>query len=114
MAYTNAPAVIPTSGGVLLAPITMAAAGNSFYNDGRTTVIFENTNGSGSVNLTFDTPVTVDSLAVPNPVVALAFGTRKVFRFPTNVYNQPDGGTDAGMVHVDVSANAGITMLIIQ
>ena len=95
-----------------LAPTFGSADGtnqNAFYNDGRTHLHVKNGGGS-SINVTIDTPNTVDGLAISNLVVAVpAGGERIIGPFPTNIYNQLDG-----KVYVDWSGVTSVTVACLR
>lgn len=82
--------------------------GNSFANDGNTFHHVKNGSGS-SINVTYQTPGTVDDLAVTDRVVAVAAGAEKMIGpFPPGIYNQ------SGEVYVDYSAVTTITVAAIK
>lgn len=68
-----------------------AGGGDQFANTGRE--FFEVLNGGGgSVNVTFETPATVDGEPIADRVVAVAAGVRKkIGPFPTSTYNDANG-----------------------
>ena len=82
---------------------------NAFANDGRT--FLRVVNGGGSpINVTIDTPGSVDGLAVSNLVVAVTNAEdRLIGPFPTNIYNQSDG-----KVYVDWSAVTSVTVAALR
>ena len=67
-----------------------ATHGNKIPNDGKTYI--EVANGAGApINVTIDTPGTVDGMAIESLIVAVANGTRqKIGPFPLS-FNQSDG-----------------------
>lgn len=80
------------------------ADGNSFANDGNTVIHVKNGSGS-SINVTLQTPGTVDDLAVTDRVVAVAAGAEKMIGpFPPGIYNQ------SGSVYVDYSDVTTVTV----
>lgn len=82
---------------------------NAFANDGRTYLHVKN-GGGGSINVTIDTPGSVDGLAVGNLVVAVpAAGEKIIGPFPTNIYNQTDG-----KVYVDWSGVTSVTAAAVR
>jgi hypothetical protein len=85
------------------------ADGAKFANDGR--MFVDVVNGSASsINVTVQTPVTVDGLAVADLVVAVPAGeSRKIGPFPPGYYNQTDG-----MVYVDYSAVTDVTVALMR
>jgi hypothetical protein len=78
--------------------------GNTFANDGNT--FLEVANGAAApINVTIQTPGTVDGLAVAELIVAVANGvTKRIGPFPPGIYNQ------SGEVYVDYSAVTTITV----
>jgi hypothetical protein len=74
-------------------------------------------NGSGgSINVTIQTPGTVDGdLAVPERVVAVTASTTP-FLIPlaSKNYKRPAGGADAGKAYVDYSAVTSVTRAVIS
>lgn len=94
----------------LEAAYTAAVAdGAKFANDGRMFVDVVNDSAS-SINVTAQTPVTVDGLAVTDLVVAVSAGeSRKIGPFPPNIYNQSDG-----MVYLDYSAVTDVTVALMR
>lgn len=92
---------------------TYAAAnvdGNKFNNTDRT--LFHVKNASGSdVTLTFQTPGTVDGLAIAERTVVCSAGEERLWRGQPSIYNQPS--TDAGMVYVDYSAVTDVTVAVL-
>lgn len=85
------------------------ADGNKFSNDGRMFLRVLNEDAS-SINVTIQTPVTVDGLAVTDLVVAVPAGeARDIGPFPPAIYNQTDG-----MVYVDYSAVTDITVTLFR
>lgn len=91
---------------------TLSAAnadGSAFFNNGRTWVEVANASG-GPINVTIQTPRTVDGLAVADQVVAVADGTRKkIGPFPADTYNI-QSGDDAGQVYIDFSGVSSVTV----
>lgn len=90
-----------------LAP-TYAAAdsvnGQQFYNDESTFLHVKN-GGGGSINVTLNTPGTVDGLAVGDLVVAVGAGAEKMIGpFPPGIYN------NSGYVYVDYSGATSVTV----
>jgi hypothetical protein len=85
------------------------ADGAKFANDGRMFVDVLNEDAS-PINVTVQTPVIVDGLAVADLVVAVPAGeSRKIGPFPPNIYNQSDG-----MVYVDYSAVTDVTVALLR
>ncbi len=110
MARTTLVAQQPNSAGLVPSFSAANADGHAFPADRHT--IFEVVNGSGvSINVTFPTPGTVDSGALPDKVVAVAAGARKLFNFANalSLYKQSDG-----LLYVDFSAVTSITVAVLQ
>lgn len=84
------------------------ADGEKFYNNGRTFVEVLNANAA-DCTLTFQTPRTVDGLAVAEHTVVVSQNERMLIGpFPTQTFNQTS--TDAGMVYMDYSAVTDVTV----
>lgn len=80
------------------------ANGNQFANDGMCFLYVKNAGGS-PINVTVDTPGSVDGLAISNLVVAVPnAGERMIGPFPPGIYNQSDGN-----VYVDWSSVTSVT-----
>jgi hypothetical protein len=93
--------------------VTMTAANvDGHILDGGGDVILKVTNGSGgSINVTVQTPATQAGLAVSEQIVAVAAGaTKYIGRFDPSTYDRPTGAADPGMVYVDFSAVASVTV----
>jgi hypothetical protein len=91
---------------------TYAAAvadGAKFSNDGR--MFLHVKNGSGApINVTIQTPGTVDGLAIAEQVVAVTNAEeRMIGPFPPSIYNQSDG-----MVYADYSAVTDVTVALLR
>ena len=85
------------------------ADGHKFENTGREFIRVKNASGS-SVNVTIQTPGTVDGLAVADRVVAVpAAGERDIGSFTPSDYNQDDGD-----VYVDYSATSSVSAAAVQ
>src|SRR5688572_20987332 len=100
MARTTLIAQQPVSGG--LNPVFSAANVDGHAINADRHSILEVVNGSGaSINVTFVTPGTVDSGALPDKVVAIPAGERRMFNFKNAlaIYRQSDG-----TIHVNFSA----------
>lgn len=83
------------------------ADGHSVANEERTFLIVTN-GGGGSINVTVQTPGTVDTLAVSDLVVAVPNGqTRYIGPFSKSVYDQ--SGADADKIYVDFSGVTSVT-----
>lgn len=72
--------------------------------------------GGGSINVTVQTPGTVDGdLAVADRVVAVPVGTTpKLIPLNSQAYKQPTGSADVGRAYVDYSAVASVTRAVVQ
>ena len=85
-----------------------AVGGASIPGDGKTVIHVKNASAS-PINVTIQTPVQVDGLAVEERVVAVANGAEKIIG-PFNAnYNQADG-----TVYVDYSAVTSVTVAAYQ
>lgn len=99
-----------TSAGLEATYTAANADGNKFSNTDRT--LFHVKNASvGDVTLTFNTPGTVDGLAVTERTVVCSAGEERFWRGQPSIYNQPT--TDAGMVYVDYSAVVTVTVAVL-
>ncbi len=82
----------------------VAAANDAMVvNDGATKIVISNASGS-TVNIVFETPVTVlsEALAIADKTATLATGKVGIFGpFPGAYYNNPSGA-DAGKLYIDV------------
>lgn len=81
----------------------LAANDAMFVNDGQTKLVISNASGS-TVNIVFETPVTLlsEALAVADKTATLVTGKWAIFGpFPTAYYNN-QSGADAGKLYVDV------------
>jgi hypothetical protein len=110
MAYSSAVAIAATDisrAGVTVTTLATSPTGthgNKFLNDGKTYV--EVANGSGNpINVTIDTPGSVDGFAIADLVVAVAAGARKKIGPFTADFDQADG-----YVWVVCSAVTTVTM----
>lgn len=82
------------------------ADGHSIVNEGKKTWLEVLNGGAGSINVTIQTPGTIDGLAVADRVIAVGAGARKkIGPFPVAEYNQSDGA-----VYVDFSDVASVTV----
>lgn len=73
-------------------------------------ILLVNNGGAGSINVTVQTPATVDGLAVAEQVVAVAAGQmRAIGPFRPTTYDRPVGAVDAGLVYVDFSGVTSVT-----
>ncbi len=71
-------------------------------------------NGSGApINVTLDTTRTVDTLAVPDRVLAVAAGAVGIIPLDPQLYRQ-GSGADAGRGYVDYSAVTTVTRAVIR
>ena len=83
--------------------------GHNVANDGK--VVLEVKNGSGApINVTFQTPGSVDGNAIADLVVAVPAGGDKICGpFPPGIYNQADG-----TMYVDFSAVTTVTVAALR
>ncbi|MFD4196621.1 hypothetical protein [Amycolatopsis thermoflava] len=74
------------------------------------------TNGSGSsINVTVESPVTVDGLAVAELVVAVPAGATKfIGPFRQSTFGRPVGDPDAGRAYVNYSAQTDVDRAVIS
>ena len=87
-------------GGVVPSAVVIPTDGVQFANTGKEFILLNNTD-VGAVNVTFQTPQTVDSLAVAERVVAMGAGEERMLGpFPPTTYNQ------LGQLFID-AANCG-------
>lgn len=109
MARTLLPDQQPTTGGLEPAYTAAGVDGHAF-NCNRGTVLEVETGGT-AVNLTFATPGTVDSGAIPDKVVAIPANKRRRFGFKDQLalYRQLDG-----TVWLDVSPQTNVTLAVVQ
>ncbi len=96
-----------TSAGLEATYVAANADGNKFNNTDRTLFHVKN-GGGGDVTLTFQTPGTVDGLAIAERTVVCTAGEERFWRGQPSIYNQPT--TDAGMVYVDYSGVVSVTV----
>lgn len=83
--------------------------GHKFKNDGKT--ILHIKNGAVALNLTVQTPGTVDGLAVADRVVAVGASTDKfIGPFPASQYNQAADG----MVYIDYDDLSNVTVAVLR
>jgi hypothetical protein len=89
--------------------IAATADGQMFANDGR--MILHVKNGAGApINVTIQTPGSVDGLAIAEQVVAVTNGEERfIGPFPTNIYNQADE-----KVYVDYSSPTTVTVAVLR
>lgn len=95
--------------GLVVALAAANADGHKFLNRGDE--YLEVVNGSaGSIDVTVQTGKTVGGRAVADDAVAVDAGdTAKIGPWDEDIYNQPSGA-DAGMVYVDFSDVADVTV----
>lgn len=68
-----------------------------------------------SVNVTVQTPVTVDGLNVEELIVAVPAGQfRLIGPFPPRTFAQPTTSPDAGRAYVDYSAQTSVTRAVLK
>lgn len=110
-------ALVPTDTADEGAVVTFTAAnaaGHSIPGGGDTILLVNNASG-GSINVTVQTPATEDGLAVADQVVAVGAGVIKsIGRFKPTLYDRPSGGADPGLVYVDFSAVATVTVAAVN
>jgi hypothetical protein len=89
---------------------TVTSEGVSVANDGRMVLEVKNTSAS-SVNVTVQTPGSIDGLAIADLVVAVPAtnGDKIIGPFQPGIYNQPDG-----TIYVDFSAVASVTVAALR
>ncbi|GAA1549944.1 hypothetical protein GCM10009804_03160 [Kribbella hippodromi] len=95
--------------------LTAVSANNDVIDAG--SVFLQVANGSGSsINVTVNSPVTVDGLTVGPLVVAVGAGATKLIGpFPVATFARPSSsGTDVGRVYVDYSATTSITRAVVS
>ena len=81
------------------------ADGHSVVNDGKKTFVHVKNGSASSINVTIQTPNTVDDLTVSDRVVAVPAGAERLIGpFPVETYSQSDGA-----VYVDFSAVTTVT-----
>ena len=87
-----------------------SANNNTFANDGHTIIEVKNTSGS-PINVTIETPGTVDGNAVADLVVAVpaTSGDKIIGPFPPSIYNQT-----GGVIYLDWSATTNVTVAVIR
>lgn len=82
-----------------------AAGGDSFPNDGKDTFAHVKNGSGGSIDVTIETPGTVDGLAIADRVVAVPAGEeRMIGPFPTATYSNSVGLTYSGVTSLTVAA----------
>ena len=95
-----------------LTPVFSAANadGHSIANDGKVVLEVKNTSGA-PINVTIQTPGSVDGLAIADLVVAipLTSGDKIIGPFPPGIYNQADG-----TIYVDFAAAPGLTVAALR
>jgi hypothetical protein len=109
MARTTLNYQSPVLTGVIPTYTPAIVDGHAFLSTGSTFIHVKN--GSGvSVNVTIPTPMKYGGLDVADVVVAVAAGAEKLIGpFNPSMFNQIDG-----LVHVDYSVTASITIAIIN
>jgi hypothetical protein len=94
-----------TSNGVTQTLTAANADGNNFNNNGATLVVIAN-GYTGTITATFQTPRTIDGLAVADKEVAVPAGeTYLIGPFGSNTFNQSDG-----TVYVDYTESTSVTV----
>jgi hypothetical protein len=104
----------PATQTVPLAGLAVALTGPSVDGDvvdvGPGIFLVVNNGSGGSINVTVQTPGTVDGdLAVPERIVAVAAGVRTLIPLTSKQYKRAAGVADAGKAYVDYSAVASVT-----
>ena len=102
--------------GLLVTPLAADQAnGHSFENLNEDVFLEVDNQGTASVQVTIDVPLSVDTLIVPNLIVDVAGGARKMIkRFAKNVYNQEDADNsidEAVLVDIDQDSNVYLTAI---
>lgn len=98
-----------------LAPVLTAPTVDGDVIDSGAVFLHVNNGSAASINVTVQSPVTVDGLAVEELVVAVAAGAFKLIGpFPQRTFGQPTGSADAGRVYVDYSAQASVTRAVLK
>ena len=78
--------------GLLRSTTAASAGGDEFVNDGRVFVAIQNTHIAASRTITFESPKTVDGLAVDELAVAVVqLTTRFIGPFPKGTFNDANG-----------------------
>lgn len=97
----------------LIPTFTAASVNNDVIDAGA--VILEVNNGSASsINVTVNSPLTVDGLTVGPLVVAVAAGaTKRIGPFPPSTFARTVA-PDVGRVYVDYSAFASVTRAVVS
>jgi hypothetical protein len=97
----------------LIPAFTAASVNNDVIDAGAVTL--EVTNGSGSsINVTVNSPLTVDGLTVGPLVVAVAAGaSKRIGPFPPATFARTVA-PDVGRVYVDYSAFASVTRAVVS
>lgn len=94
--------------------VAATADGEGFDNTSQRAFIHVVNAGGGGVVVSFDTPGTVDGLAIPPLDVTVPAGEERIIGpFPRNVYNQDDSAGDTGLdeaVFIDTDTQTGITI----
>jgi hypothetical protein len=95
---------IDRTAGIVPALAAVSANNNKFANDGRCFIDVAN-GADAPITVTFQTPGSVNGLAIADPAIAVANGvTRRFGPFEPGIFNQDDG-----MVYVDFSSPTTIT-----
>lgn len=81
---------------------------------GRVALYVNNSSGA-SIDVTIQSPVTVDGLTVEDPVIAVPAGTVKLIGpLPARVFGRPAGDTDAGRAYVNYSSQTSVTRAVVS
>lgn len=92
-----------------------AANDHSFDNRGQNVLLHVKNGGGGAVQVTIDTPGTIDGLAIPNQVVSIPAGEERFFGpFRNDLYGQGDQTlTRAVLVDLDIDTSVTIAAISI-
>ncbi len=105
MARVTLIASVLAPGGVVFSPVAAETDGNAVKNEGNQFFYIKNGSG-GAVTITFQTPRTVDGIAIEEVTDSLGAGNEEMYGvFSTHVFNQSNGE-----VWVDFSAVASVTI----
>lgn len=93
--------------------VAATADGHAFDNSGQNVLVYVLNEDASPVDVTFETPITIDGEAVDDKVVAVPAGEFKIFGpFKRGWYNQDDSAGDTGIakaVFVDTSTQTSVT-----
>ena len=81
------------------------ADGHKLLNNGDQFIIVKN-GGASPINVTIQTPATIEGIAIAEVVIAVAASAEEMIgNFPPSIFNQTDG-----MIYIDFSAVTDITV----